>query len=143
MKDLQYAQDLIKTNDPAVRAGFNMFIMGYDSPQPRDYYDCGERIQGYNYAKEMAMDGKITFTHKFRCSCGGYPFQYGGFWVCNDCGGKDVDKHWWKIKVEKDGNEFCCYGIGFINLQESDNYAFGETFDIAIKNYGKLMANCN
>jgi hypothetical protein len=48
--------------------------------------------------------------------------------VCNGCGSKDVDKEWWKIKVEKDGNQFCCHGLDFVNLQESDNYAFGKTY---------------
>ena len=48
--------------------------------------------------------------------------------VCNSCGNKDVDKEWWKIKVEKDGNEYCCHGLDFVNLQESNNYAFGKTF---------------
>ena len=40
-----------------------------------------------------------------------------------------------KIKVLKDGNSFCCIGEHFKNLQESDNYAFGETFEDAIENY--------
>jgi hypothetical protein len=46
---------------------------------------------------------------------------------------------WWKIQVEKDGNEFCCHGLDFINLQESSNYAFGKTFEEAISNYEKVM----
>jgi hypothetical protein len=41
------------------------------------------------------------------------------------------------VKVIKDGNSFCCVGEGFVNLQESDNYAFGDTFDEAIENYKK------
>lgn len=88
----------------------------------------------------MAKEDGIAFTHVFKCksdSC--FPFQYGGFFVCNSCGGKGVDKDWWKIKVEKDGNEFCCHGLDFTNLQESENYAFGDTFKEAIDNYGKLM----
>lgn len=39
------------------------------------------------------------------------------------------------IKVMKDGNSFCCVGEGFTNLQESNNYAFGDTFENAISNY--------
>lgn len=39
------------------------------------------------------------------------------------------------IKVMKDGDFFCCIGEGFVNLQESDNYAFGDTFEDAISNY--------
>ena len=40
-----------------------------------------------------------------------------------------------KLKVEKDGNKFCCHGLGFINLQKLDNYAFGETYEESIENY--------
>lgn len=39
------------------------------------------------------------------------------------------------IKVMKDGCSFCCVGEGFENLQDSDNYAFGDTFEDAISNY--------
>lgn len=42
------------------------------------------------------------------------------------------------IKVMPDGNAFCCVGEGFINLQESDNYAFGNTFEEAIENFKAL-----
>ena len=42
-------------------------------------------------------------------------------------------------KVFQDGNEWCCIGIDFEDLQASDNYAFGETREAAIENYGKLM----
>lgn len=31
------------------------------------------------------------------------------------------------LKVIPDGNTYCCVGEGFVNLQESDNYAFGDT----------------
>ena len=139
MKVLKYAQDLIKTRNSSVAGGFNSFIMGYDQPKPNDHHDYGERIQGYDYAESMAKDGKIAFTYKFKCECGGYPFQYGGFWVCNSCGGRDVNEDWWIIIVEKDGNEYCCHGLDFTDLQESNNYAFGKTFKEAIKNYGNLM----
>lgn len=139
MEKLKTAQYLIKTSNPSVASGFNMFIYGHDAPIHSEYHDHYARYQGFIFARDMAKEGKIAFTHKFRCNCGGYPFQYGGFWVCNSCGGKDVDKEWWKIKVEKDGNEYCCHGLDFINLQESDNYAFGKTFKYAIKNYGELM----
>lgn len=139
MENLKFAQDLIKTNNPSVASGFNMFVSGYDVPLHHEFHDHVAREQGYDYAKEMAKKGEITFTHKFRCECGGYPLMYGGFWCCNSCGGKNVDEDWWKIKVEKDGNEFCCHGLDFVTITESDNCAFGGTFDIAIENYGKLM----
>ncbi len=141
MEKLKIAQECIKTSNPSVSYGFNMFVFGFDPPLHNEYYDHYPRYQGYVFAREMAKKGEIAFTHKFRCNCGGYPFQYGGFWVCNDCGGKGVNKDWWKIKVEKDGNEYCCYGLDFLDLQESENYAFGYTFEDAIKNYGELMLN--
>lgn len=140
MEKLKTAQYVIKTSNTSVSCGFNMFIFGQDRPLHHEYYDAYERSQGYEYAKEMAKKGELAFTHKFKCSCGDIPFMYGGFWVCNGCGGKNVDKEWWKIKVEKDGNEYCCHGLDFIDLQESDNYAFGKTFHKAIENYGELMS---
>ena len=94
----------------------------------------------YDEIEKMAKENGIAFTKVFKCresNC--HPFQYGGFFVCNDCGNKGVDKEWWKIQVEKDGNEFCCHGLDFVNLQESENYAFGKTFDEAISNYGTAM----
>jgi len=142
MKTLKYAQDLIKANR-FVSSGFNQFVTGNKEPKFTDY---GSNEQwyaeqtGWNYAKQMAKEQGIAFTHIFKCEKSGcFPFSYGGFIVCNKCGEKSVDKEWWKIKVEKDGNEYCCYGLDFINLQESDNYAFGNTFEIAIENYGRLM----
>lgn len=145
MENLKYAQDLIRTSNSLVDCGFNMFINGESYPKLFEYGDKSEafaRMQGFEHAEKMAKDGKIAFTHVFKCDCGGFPFLYGGFWVCNNCGNKDVNKKWWEIKVEKDGNYFCCHGLDFINLQESDNYAFGDTFKEAISNYERLMLRC-
>ena len=140
MEKIKTAQELIKAS-ASVMSGFNMFIHGHPPITFSDgYSDAGERIQGYEFAKKMAKEDGIAFTYPFKCGksdC--HPFQYGGFFVCNSCGNKDVDKDWWNIKVEKDGDEFCCHGLDFANLQESDNYAFGTTFENAIENYGKLM----
>jgi hypothetical protein len=139
MEKLKYAQDLIKSKNGSINGGFNMFIYGHERPKPNDYYDYGERIQGFDFAEKMAKENGIAFTHNFGCNCGGHAFQYGGFFVCNSCGGKGVDKDWWKIKVKKDGNAYCCHGLDFVNLQESNNVAFGDIFEDAIENYGKLM----
>lgn len=139
MEKLKTAQEYIKTTNPSVDAGFNMFVYGESTPLYNEYHDHHARYHGYAFAIEMAKKGKIAFTHKFNCKCGGYPFLYGGYWVCNSCGKKNVDEDWWKIKVEKDGNAYCCHGLDFINLQESNNYAFGDTYKEAIDNYGKLM----
>jgi len=140
MEKLKFAQELIKAS-PSVMAGFNMFIYGHPPITFSDgFHDAGERIQGYEFAQKMAKEDGIAFTHVFKCeSYNCYPFQYGGFFVCNSCGGKGVDKEWWKIKVEKDGNAFCCHALDFVNLQESNKYAFGNTFEEAIKNYGSIV----
>lgn len=140
MGKLKYAQDLIKTSNSSIDCGFNMFINGESEPKCTDgYHDFYARSEGWLYAKELAKEGKIAFTHKFRCRCGGYPIMYGGFWCCNSCGGKSVDMEWWKIKVEKDGNSYCCHGLDFENIMESENYAFGDTFEQAIDNYESIM----
>jgi len=141
---LKYAQDLIKANNGHVLAGFNAFINGIGEPKSSEYGDKSEwyaKLQGYQYAEQMAKENGIAFTYRFKCglSTDCHPFSYGGFFVCNACGNKAVDKEWWKIKVEKDGNAYCCHGLDFVNLQESNNVAFGHTFEKAIKNYGKLM----
>jgi hypothetical protein len=44
------------------------------------------------------------------------------------------------FKCFADGDEFCCVGEGFENLQESNNYAFGDCFDSAVVNFGLLNA---
>ena len=142
MEKLKYAQDLIKCNNSSVSCGFNMFIMGDSTPRPYEYYDFNERVQGYEFAERMAKDEGIAFTYPFKCknsNC--HPFRYGGSFVCNGCNRSGVDKEWWKIKVEKDGNAYCCHDLSFVNLQESDKVAFGDTFKEAIENYGKLMKN--
>tara|TARA_R110002124_G_scaffold286593_1_gene467971 strand:- start:985 stop:1425 length:441 start_codon:yes stop_codon:yes gene_type:complete len=142
MEKLKYAQELIKGSN-SVMGGFNTFISGGQEPRGYEYGDKSEwfaRFQGYQYAEQMAKDNGIAFIKPFKCGVSDncHPFKYGGFFVCNSCGNKGVDKEWWKIKVEKDGNAYCCHGLDFINLQESDNYAFGDTFEEAIKNYEAL-----
>ena len=139
MEKLKYAQDLIKTNNRTVMAGFNMFISGDKEPNYSDGSDWYDLNQGYQFAKKMAKEDGIAFTKIFSCcqkNC--HSFKYGGFFVCNSCG-KNVEKDWWQIKVEKDGSAFCCHGLDFVNIQESDNYAFGDTFEDAISNYEKVM----
>jgi len=140
MQELKTAQYLIKTTNTSVDCGFNMFIYGDRPPTFNgEYYDAGARSVGYDKAREMAESNGIAFRHNFGCSCGSHSFIYGGFFVCNGCGKKGCDEKWWEIQVEKDGNQFCCHGLDFVNLQESDNYAFGSTFNEAINNYGNAM----
>jgi len=144
MKQLKTAQELIKAS-PHAMAGFNQFIHGFSEPRSSDYGDKSQwyaEQQGYDYAKKMAKEEGIAFTYLFKCgsknnNC--FPFSFGGGFVCNSCGSNNIEKSWWKIQVEKDGNEFCCHGLDFINLQESSNYAFGKTFEESISNYEKVM----
>jgi hypothetical protein len=144
--NLKYAQDLIKTPNTYIKCGFNRFISGDTEPKRSEYGSADQwysELQGYEFAQNMAKEDGIAFTYGFKCSCGGQPFKYGGFWVCNKCGNKNVDKDWWKIQVQKDGTKYCCHGLDFINYQESNNYAFGNTYEEAIHNYETLMLNSN
>jgi len=141
MHKLLKAQDLLGASASGQeRGGFNMFIMGDERPNPQVFR--GGSFEGYNsgysLAEEMATEGKIFYTHNFPCSCGGILFLYGGKTVCNDCGGNSQREDWHVIRVEKDGDQYCCYGQEFINLQESDNYAFGATREGAIEAYRVL-----
>jgi len=145
MEKLKDATELIKTRSSNVIAGFNQFVYGMGEPNRSDYGDKSqwyEEQQGYDFAKKMAKEDGISFTHIFKCgsknnNC--HPFSYGGSIVCNSCNRSGVDKEWWKIKVEKDGNAFCCHGLDFQDLQSSNNYAFGDTFEAAISNYETVM----
>lgn len=121
--------------------GFNIRIGGGQYFELRDRHNRADLYPYFNKADELIKDGKIFYVHPFKCkseNCNGR-FQYGGGWACNDCGTCINTPEWWKIKVEQDGDQFCCIGNGFINLQESENYAFGGTKEEAIQNYRKLF----
>jgi len=137
------AQDLINCHYPSVNAGFNTFIQGYTYSDLMDRYDFSEASQGFNKAEEMANAGAISFRKLFNCKCGGGTHLYGGFIKCFKCDGDSSKVEWFNIRVEKDGNEFCCHGMSFENLQESENYAFGSTFQKAINNYEDQMRSIN
>jgi hypothetical protein len=142
---MKTAQDYISNGRGEELAGFNRRIYG-ESYADAFQYASGEQYRhlyaGWSLADKMINEGKIYYRHNFHHShggCSGHAFLYGGFWVCNTCGGKGVDKPWWIIKVQQDGDQWCCIGEGFENLQESSNYAFGSTRGEAIKNYGDVM----
>ena len=143
---LATAQDVFVDAGGEFAAGFNRCVSGWT------YHECfrydAERFSrelsgGWQAAEKLIAEGKIYYTHNFHRSYGGCPeghaLQYGGQWACNTCGNIGVDKPWWAIKVFKDGNAWICVGENFDNLQESDNYAFGDTREQAIANYGDLM----
>ncbi len=144
MNDNRYksAQYILKPHTQSCWGGFNTRISGGES----DHRDSREHRAGYELADSMIDAGKIYYIHEFHSThskCAGlvhgFAFQYGGSFVCNCCGGNRVERPWWKIKVFQDGDSWCCVGEGFENLQESDNFAFGNTKAEAIKNYGDLM----
>ena len=90
------------------------------------------------------MAGKLFYVQPFKHKwgddiCKGHAFPYGGTWVCNTCNRSNLDAEWWKVKVYKDGNAWCCVNTDFEDLQASDDYAFGDTRNEALKNYETLM----
>lgn len=130
-------------NGGSAAVGFNRRVGG------ETYLDCfrypHERTDrylhsGWDLAEKLIDAGKIYFVNNFHhLDCNGFAFRYGGTWVCNSCGGSHLDNEKWKIRVFKDGDAWCCVGLGFINLQESTNYAFGHTRDESIENYWKVV----
>ena len=132
------AQDLVKTESGYVRGGFNMRLHGDSISDLNDCKPSAPYNQGYWLADKMINDGKIFYTGRFKCECGSRLFTYGAGWHCT-CGRTQKEKKWWIIKVFKDGNAWCCIGLGFENLQESDNYAFGNSRQDAINAYEKIM----
>ena len=127
-------------------SGFNCRVLGssyndtFNYPHERADMD---RRGGWNLADGMISAGKLFYVHNFHQSHGGCPkgfaFPYGGTWVCNTCNNNKLDQPWWRVKVFMDGNAWCCIGEDFENLQESENFAFGDTRDAAISNYGDLF----
>jgi len=139
------AQDVLRVPaSGSAMAGFNCRVFGEserDTFQYQHEITDHSRRAGWDLASRMIADGKLFFVYNFHSlSCdGGYAFSYGGTWVCNTCHQSNLAKPWWKIKVQKDGTAWCCVGLDFENLQESDDVAFGESRDEAIKNYGLVM----
>lgn len=140
------ADCILKDGSGDVGSGFNRRVFGetyneacgYPNPPNRGLY------AGWQKADDLINEGKIYYTHIFRHQrgdsvCDGVSFPYGGTFVCNTCGQSRLNKPWWIVKVMKDGNAWCVVGESFVNLQESDNYAFGDTKEEALRNYEKLM----
>lgn len=46
-----------------------------------------------------------------------------------------------EITITQDGGSWRCAGPGFVNLQESINYAFGDTPDAALSEYRRLYVS--
>lgn len=124
------------------RSGFSIRLNGgtyHDLTEHVDWRDG--KSAGFHEADRLIKDGKIFFVYPFECERDSCPtrFQYGGYWACNKCNTHINTPEWWKIKVEKDGDAYCCIGVGFTNLQESENYAFGNNYQDAINQYWHKM----
>lgn len=140
--NMQTYQDIfgLENWNAHVSGGFNSRVFGDTHSQMFQGPSRFERQQGWWLADEMIREGKIYFTHPFpHGSCKSKAFTYGGTWACNDCNRDHLDKPWWNVRVFKDGTSFCVVGQGFENLQESDNYAFGDTKEEALDNYFQTM----
>lgn len=88
----------------------------------------------------MIQAGEIYSVHPFpHAACTGAAFAFGGTWACNSCNNDHLDKPWWRVRVMPDGDAWCVVGEGFQNLQESSNYAFGDTRQDALSAYAALM----
>lgn len=139
-------QYIMKDPSSGAISGFNMRIYGHSHSDAFRYpyeWQNASRHGGWDLAEKLIDEGKIYYVHNFhklKCPTG-HAFPYGGTWVCNTCGNSGLDEEWWKIKVMQDGNEWFCVGLGFTNLQESSNFAFGTTRDAAIEAYGILMTS--
>ena len=144
MNKYKTGQDVMKDPSGSAISGFNCRIEGHSYLDtfryPHERTDA-ERHAGWDLADRMIEAGKLFFVHNFHTlSCErGHAFPYGGTWACNTCNCDHIDDPWWKIKVFKDGNAWCCIGVDFEDLQVSDNFSFGETRESAIENYGRLM----
>lgn len=131
------AQDLLLNPSSMYASGFNRALHGEALPSVTE----DTRVQqGYNHAKELIQDGKVFYVHNFHdLECKSKATLYGGFWCCDCCGKKGVDRDYWKIRIFKDGSEYCCVGENFVNIQESQNYGFGRTKKEAIESYFKSL----
>lgn len=143
MGELLFSESVMRNPGGSAGGGFNSRIMGHSRKEAMQNvgWDYGARLSGWELADKMVRDGKLYAVHNFHHSheCSGHAFPYGGSFVCNTCNRSRLEKPWWSIKCYADGNAWCCVGLDFEDLQASDCYAFGDTYDSAIKAYGDLM----
>jgi hypothetical protein len=116
-----------------------------------------ERLKTYNTAIDKWQHGEkmpgINEWHRYLgpCPvCGSRTFDYGGGWRClaaycfnsanNPAPNVGPVPDWWNtiINVQKDGNSWCAFLDGFINLQESPA-EFGDTPQEAVKALRKYL----
>lgn len=113
---MKTAQDYIKNSTGYCMGGFNSRLFGEsftETTRSARGYVFNELSAGWYLADGMIKDGKIY--SKIR-----------------------INQKELEFRCFKDGNQYCCVGKGFENLQESKNYAFGDSFDEAIVNFALL-----
>lgn len=115
---MKTAQDYLKeTASGEARGGFNARLQGQTHHECMDGMPAGsrwgERNAGWDLANKMIMNGEIFSRAKIN--------------------GKEIE-----FKCFRDGDSWCCVGPDFVNLQESDNYAFGDSRDEAIINFSEV-----
>lgn len=148
MSDFKTTQDVLPQYAGGAYAGFNRRVYGSSYADafkyPNERQDR-EMVSGWYLADRMIDEGRLFYIRNFHvppfASKGCFGFQYGGTWVCNGCGASNLDREWWKIKVFKDGNAWCCIGTGFEDLMASENYEFGDTREEAIEKYGLKVSS--
>ena len=140
---LVYGDSVISNGCAQSYCGFNRRVMVESISDMLRFKPTLQEFGGYQLAEKLIAEGKIYFVNPFKCNQNDCPtrFQYGGFWACNTCYTHISTPEWWIIKVMEDGDSFCCVGKGFVNLQESENYAFGNSRDEAIENDRLLHTN--
>lgn len=140
---IQYAYEIFKPDslDAHFGGGFNSRVQGVDFFKATEGAYKSKRVMGWFKAEDMIGYGDIYFIHPFpHGSCKSTGFHYGGTWACNSCNTDGFQKSWWAIRVMKDGNAWCVVGEGFKDIQSSENYAYGDTREEALKNYADLMS---
>lgn len=146
MINLPTMQDITPKASGMFMCGGNRAIHGLTETQAFRYpneYQNGEMVSGYSYARDLISKGKIFSIlnmHHLSGKCDGFAFPYGHGWHCGKCNNNFTHDDWWIVKVMKDGNCWFIHGFDFVNLQDSSNYAFGETKDEAISNYANLFS---
>ena len=114
---MKSAQDYLKeTASGETRGGFNSRIQGNTNRECMNGMPhgsrWGQRNNGWDIADKMIKEGKIyskIYSNKL---------------------GQKIE-----FKCMPDGNMWCCVGANFIDLQESDNYEFGDSWADAINKF--------
>ena len=112
---------------------FDRFYNGQQIQERLGFKPTTNKNIGYNHA--LKGDDWATAKEHHPCEWD----EYAGYFLQAEKWIKEGKVYFKRdemiVKVMPDGNAFCCVGEGFINLMESENYAFGNTFEEAITNY--------